>query len=508
MLDWKRIPETPTVPVPASHPFAQDLDLLGTRSVHQLLDVSASAEGSRLLEDWLTEPIPDPALVDNRQQAVRELVGLSRFRDKFLLALRLHSEGRLEGKKLRKWLQSDTEFTRLRTDLSIASLLVFFNYLLIIGYLVGWFRLPYWEFSLLVYFAFHLSCARRVWPLLNAAVSIDDQLSSLARVVRFLEKYPCQGHPHLARLCSVFQNLDARPSRYLHRVKLLTVLAGLRMNPILGMALNLLVPWDFLAVYFIARSKEQLKEHVPAWLDRCSELEALASLANFGYLNPDYCFPTLKELSEGERKLEACHLGHPLIERQTRVSNDFSLGTDQVVVLTGSNMSGKSTFIKSLGVNLALAQAGAPVCASRLSANPFRLFACIRLVDSVQDHVSTFYAEVRRLRQLLEALQQPHTFPLFFLIDEIFRGTNNRERLLGSKSFLEALLGKNGAGVITTHDLELAVSADRMEGVRNYHFREEIVDDRMVFDYHLREGICPTTNALKIMRMEGLPTPE
>jgi DNA mismatch repair ATPase MutS len=157
---------------------------------------------------------------------------------------------------------------------------------------------------------------------------------------------------------------------------------------------------------------------------------------------------------------------------------------------------------------LALAQAGGPVCASRLAVAPYRIFACIRLVDSVQDHVSTFYAEVRRLRQLLNALGQPSPFPLFFLIDEIFRGTNNRERLLGSKAFLEALLGKNGTGVITTHDLDLAHSADQLAGVRNHHFREEIVGDRMVFDYGLRDGICPTTNALKIMRMEGLPVPE
>jgi len=504
-LDWNVIPAGSLAAEPVSHPFSNDLDLVGPRSVHQLLNIAVSAEGSRLLRRWLTVPEPDPALIRRRQRTIKELVPLSRFRDKLLLALRVQSEARLDGEKLRNWLQSHSQPVPPGIML-VAAVLVAANYLLAAGSLADWLTLPYWEISLAAYFAFYLSRSRQLWPVLNSAVSVDDQLSSLGRVLAFLETYPCGRHDRLADLCAFFKDPESRPSGQIRRVKILTLLAGLRMNPILGVVLNLLLPWDFLVVHLLAARKKDLTVLVPLWLDRCSELEALLSLANLGYLNPDFVFPDINAKKEPE--FEAVQIGHPLIERGTRVTNDFFLQGAQVIVLTGSNMSGKSTFIKTLGVNLALAQAGAPVCASHLSVTPYRIFACIRLVDSVQDHISTFYAEVRRLRDLLDALRQPSAYPLFFLIDEIFRGTNNRERLLGSRAFLEALLGTNGIGVVTTHDLDLAHSADRLGGVQNYHFREEIVGDRMVFDYRLREGICPTTNALKIMRMEGLPVPE
>ena len=199
-------------------------------------------------------------------------------------------------------------------------------------------------------------------------------------------------------------------------------------------------------------------------------------------------------------------LGHPLIPADEKVCNDFSLmqqGT--LVIITGSNMAGKSSFLRTLGVNLALAYAGGPVNADHLETGLFRLFSTIRVSDSVTDGFSYFYAEVRRLKALLDALEAEHPYPLFFLIDEIFKGTNNRERLIGSRAYIRALVGRNGMGLISTHDLELVQLADEIPQVRNAHFREEVVDGRMVFDYRLRPGPCPTTNALKIMQLEGLP---
>ena len=174
-------------------------------------------------------------------------------------------------------------------------------------------------------------------------------------------------------------------------------------------------------------------------------------------------------------------------------------------MLTGSNMSGKSTFLRTLGVNLCLAFAGSPVNAACLRTVPFRLFTCINVSDSVTDGMSYFYAEVRRLKALLQALQEEHPYPLFLLIDEIFRGTNNRERLIGSRAYVQALTGDNGVGMISTHDLELVSLVNEVAGIRHCHFREEVQDGRMVFDYQLRPGPCPTTNALKIMQLEGLP---
>ena len=168
-------------------------------------------------------------------------------------------------------------------------------------------------------------------------------------------------------------------------------------------------------------------------------------------------------------------------------------------------MAGKSTFLRTVGVNLILAYAGGPVDATALTTTLFRPYTCIKVSDSVTGGISYFYAEVQRLRALLDALDADEPLPLFFLIDEIFRGTNNRERLQGSRAYIRSLVGKAGVGLISTHDLELVKLSGEFDAVNNYHFRDDVRDGRMVFDYLLRPGPCPTTNALKIMALEGLP---
>jgi len=195
-----------------------------------------------------------------------------------------------------------------------------------------------------------------------------------------------------------------------------------------------------------------------------------------------------------------------LIPCDRKVSNDFELGRDKrIAIITGSNMAGKSTFLRTLGINLALAYAGGPVSASYLCASFFRVFACIRVSDSLADGLSYFYAEVKRLKAILDSVRNHPDEVHFVLIDEIFRGTNNRERRIGSQSYIRALAELPVIGSIATHDLELIKLAEEIPAVANYHFREEIVDGRMVFDYRIHIGPCPTTNALKIMEIEGLP---
>jgi DNA mismatch repair ATPase MutS len=213
-----------------------------------------------------------------------------------------------------------------------------------------------------------------------------------------------------------------------------------------------------------------------------------------------------EQFGQQRAMFEGVALGHPLIPVEKKVTNSFTLNErGEIVIITGSNMAGKSTFLRTLGINLCLAYAGGPVNAERLQLSLFRLFTCIRVTDSVTEGYSYFYAEVRRLRALLSAVALPDQPPLFFLVDEIFKGTNNRERLIGSRSFVKALVGRNCVGLISTHDLDLVKLADDVAQVRNNHFREDVMDGQMVFDYVLREGPCPTTNALKIMEMEGLP---
>jgi DNA mismatch repair ATPase MutS len=201
-------------------------------------------------------------------------------------------------------------------------------------------------------------------------------------------------------------------------------------------------------------------------------------------------------------------MGHPLISPEQKVRNDYRIDRlGEVHIITGSNMAGKSSFLRTAGINLCLAYAGGAVDALELQTSLFRLFTAIRVTDSVTDGISYFYAEVKRLKALLLELQRKDARPLFFLIDEIFRGTNNRERLIGSRAYIRALVGENGLGLIATHDLELVQLAQEMPQVSNFHFRDAIEDGRMVFDYLLRPGPSPTTNALKVMAEEGLPVP-
>jgi DNA mismatch repair ATPase MutS len=235
---------------------------------------------------------------------------------------------------------------------------------------------------------------------------------------------------------------------------------------------------------------------LPIWLDTLHEIEALSSLANFAYLNPDYSYPEATATSAGsadpringiaQTGFKAEGLGHPLIPAGKRIHNNFSFDEhSRIALITGSNMAGKSSFLRTLGL--------------------FRVFACIRINDSLTDGFSLFYAEVKRLKMLLSAVESDSSFPVLFLIDEIFRGTNNIERFIGSREFVRALAKLPTIGAVATHDLELAKLAEENEAISNYHFREEVKNGQMIFDYTLRSGPCPTTNALKIMSMAGLP---
>ena len=250
--------------------------------------------------------------------------------------------------------------------------------------------------------------------------------------------------------------------------------------------------------------RKALITHLPPWLETYTQTEALIALANFAWLNPAYTFPTITP--DHSSLLETTGLGHPLLDHDARINNDFHIAqVGTVNLITGSNMAGKSTFLRSVGINLALAFAGTTTCTQTLTTRPLRLFSVIKVTDSVADGFSYFYAEVRRLRQLLDALQDEDPTPVLYFIDEIFRGTNNRERLQGSQALIREIATHSAIGIISTHDLELVKLESEIQHFHNYHFREEIIDGKMAFDYALREGPCPTTNALRIMELEGLP---
>ena len=504
-LDWERIPPAPALHEPRSS-LDVDLDLTGPRSLHQLINLSISQEGSQRLADWLTHPDADLTSIENRQKIVRELSGMVRFRDRMLLDLRLVSGEILQGKQLLDWLSTPISARQLGWLLPVAVILTMTNGILFWLNMLGYIP-AYWPFTLAIYAVFYLTNGNNLSEFLSAIVDLDRELEKFSRILRHLETYPLSHQPHTASLCKIFRQPDELPSVELKRIKWVTAAVGLRMNPVLGFLINLALPWDFAIALLASRLRQRAARYLPAWLETWYQLEALISLANLAYLNPEYTFPDIS--TSLNSILHGIGIGHPLIPREQKVCNDITLPEPgQVIIITGSNMAGKSTFIKTVGINLCLAYAGGPVDATLLQLQLFRLHTCMRITDSLSDGYSYFYAEVKCLKKLLEGLHQEDPRPLLYLVDEIYRGTNNRERLAGSRALVRALAGAPGVGLIATHDLELTALAADIPQVQNYHFRDQVQDGRLVFDYKLQPGPCTTSNALKIMGMEGLPTEE
>ena len=510
-LDWNQIPHgDPATLSSNGHPFESDLDITGERSLHRLLDCAVTKEGSERLKSWLLSARPDAQGIQQRQALVHELKGHSVFRDKLQLlsaVARINTgqsrrQSPWNSSKLVEWIERSHPKGSLLPTVVFLFILSTLNIALI---LLGSFKLipQVWPFMFLIYMGAMIMKQSRVATAWDDLQELEKTLTHFKVVFAYLESRKCQNTSGLAEICAPFVVEGKRPSTEMKRLGRLAAALGLRTNPILWFLVHLLMPWSFYFTYRLELVKAEIAQQLPRWLDAWYELEALNSLANFAYLNPHYEFPQL--IAEPDR-IAARGLGHPLLKPESKVCNDFDLDHDQrIVILTGSNMAGKSTFLRTIGVNLVLAYAGAPVNAERLQTSLFRIFTCIKVSDSVQDGLSYFYAEVKRLQALLAAAETDDTLPVLFLIDEIFRGTNSRERLIGSRSYIRRLAHGSSVGLVATHDLELIKLGDEIEGVVNQHFREEVRDGRMVFDYRLRSGPCPTTNALTIMRLEGLP---
>jgi Flp pilus assembly protein TadB len=521
-LHWEAIPDTPASlsqngrPAETDHPFANDLNLIGKRSLHQLMDTATSLGGSERLKAWLLNLVPDPEIIMQRQTLLREMLPLTRFRDRLALIGMLFKEENKQkeathafwnGERLLFWLEKGATPRSLLPTLILMSLLALVNILLLVASVMSILP-PYWILGLAIYATIYLLSYPLYKDLFRDTYIIGRSLDQFRSILLFLEKFPYPKSGHLAKVCEPLCQTQHKPSKYLKKIVWLTTTASLGDNQIWALLLNTLAPWNLFFTYILQGLKKELRGVLPGWLNSWYEVEALNSIANYAYLNPDTTIPKVftSLADENQPVFEAQDLGHPLLAIETRICNMYKVGKmGEVAIITGSNMAGKSTFLRTIGVNLCLAYAGAPVNATTLRTIPLRIFTCIQVSDSLADGISYFYAEVLRLKGLLEALKDDNPVPLCFLIDEIYRGTNNQERRTGSHALIRVLTKGNGIGVISTHDLELVNLADEDTHLKNYHFRDEVIDGRMVFDYLLHPGPCPTTNALKIMELEGLP---
>lgn len=503
LLDWQNIPVEKIFSQTDISPIEIDLDLTGTRSLHQLMDFSKSTEGSQLLRKLLIENPQNRNEIIQRQNLVNELLNLSHFRDKFLLTNSLSAKQDLDTDSLLNWLAGFEKTGQLKKMLIILGLMCATNFVFIMLAILG--IVPtFYLYTTFFYFVAYNFNSKLIKSFSSDAEIINDQLKKVIGVLSFVENYKFGIHKSLSDLCSPLSGKEKSPTKQLNKLNSVLSLLSMRTNPAIWMFFMLLCPIDYYLAYRIEVYKKGIVKNLPIWLDVWHKLEAFVSIANFAYINPDYSFPTIGE--ENKLKFTTKEMGHPLISHEKNVTNNFTIDNiGNISIITGSNMSGKSTFLRTVGINICLTFIGAPVYARYFSLSRVRLFTCIRISDSVIDGISYFYAEVKRLRELLDDINVPDEIPILFLIDEIFKGTNNIERLQGSRAIIKVLSTKNGSGLISTHDLELVKLAEEIPSIYNYHFREEVLDKVMLFDYKLKKGPCPTTNALKIMKANGLP---
>jgi len=484
-----------TIYAPASHPYAADLDILGSGSLLELLCTARTRGGERCLANWLLHGA-DPVTILARQEALADLRDRLDFREELAL-LGEETRSEITPETLTEWGEAPLALSS-KSLRAVAALLGAGGGLAAILWPVGLGYLP-----LIVMVV--LGQAFAVWlrkPVLRTLRDVDRAVRDLALLSALLGRLECEPF-HTPLLQALRFNLDTEglpPSTQIRRLQTLLDFLDLQRNIFFALiALVLLWPVQF--AFAIEAWRQQNGPRLTVWLRVVSELEALSALANYAYENPDNPFP---EIVEEETCFVAEGLGHPLLPEEQTIRNDIALGNrTQLFVVSGSNMSGKSTLLRAIGVNTVMALAGAPVRAKRLRLSPLQIGASLRTLDSLQGGVSRFYAEILRLNQIVDMAK--NSPPLLFLLDEILHGTNSHDRLIGAEAIARSLVRQGAIGLITTHDLALArIETESDLRAVNVHFEDQLLDGKMSFDYHLRPGVVAKSNALELMRAVGL----
>ncbi len=480
------------------HPYARDLDIFGKGSLFELLDVTVSPWGSRTLASWLSNPAT-LAEVRLRQEAVAELRPLLDLREK--VASEPGEENEIAApESLGAWASSPIVLTSSLARIAAIALGLAATILAVL-WLASMVERVWFLAALAATSAFAGHFRPRVSAVLSAAEGPTRDLSILASLLGILESQTFSS-PHLlalqSRLASQGETASARVRRLAQLIQYLDARRNQLFLPLAGLLL-----WGTQFAFAIEAWRRASGEDVPRWLEAVGELDALLALGSYGFENSEDVFPETRDTPDGAL-FEAVELGHPLIPLDRLVRNDVKLGGQlRVLIVSGSNMSGKSTLLRAVGVNAVLALAGAPVRARSLSLSGLRVGASIRTEDSLEEGISHFYAEILRLRQIMELTKRE--IPVLFLLDEILHGTNSHDRRIGAEAVVRGLVERGAIGLVTTHDLALSKLEETLAGrARNVHFEDHLEDGKIRFDYLMRDGVVKKSNALELMRGIGL----
>ncbi len=494
------------------HTFSYDLDLFGPRSLFQYLNRTGSDSGKDRLVSWFTDPTQDVETIQKRQRAARELGGKPEWSLNFQALMRGHRAQREEIQSLMDWLETPAQFGKqpVWTWLSVG-LPILLGLTLILWLVPDLEALrPVfggWHLSGWVPLAVFLAQLGIAGQNLKASNQQHQQVSRKSRLLAtyasLLEQLEQEQweSKHLRSLRQKLQTGGKPASVVISSLGEMVYRWDQRLNMIAGVLLNGTLTWDLRYLIKFEKWREAYRQEVAQWFEVIAEVDALLSLGRLTFNRPDLSWP---ELAEGEFFYHAEGLGHLLLDPAERVDNDVSLGKPgEFLVVTGANMAGKSTFLRSVGTSLVMAMAGAPVCARSLKMAPIPLISSVRAADSLADHESYFYAELKQLKRIIDQLQV--VGPSFVIVDEMLRGTNSRDKQTGSRRFIEQLIRLRGVGLVATHDLSLGTLADEYpDFVRNKRFEVDITDEQLTFDYLLRDGISQNLNATFLMQQMGI----
>ncbi len=481
-----------------NHVFADDLDLFGRGSLFELLSTARTRMGERLLAGWLLTP-GEPKEVAARQESIQELRPGVDLREEIAL-MGEDLRAALDDRRLGAW-GTEPAVVFFPGARWIALALAIAAVASLITAVSDWTSFRPFLFVVLAELIFMMVTNKATGQVAESVGTPAHELRLIALLLERLEREPFTS-PGLAGLRSRLLVAGGTPAtRQIRRLVTLVDRLDWARNLFFRLPAAALV-WMPQFAIAIEKWRVRYGPHVAGWVDAIGEFEAMSSLACFAYERPDAVFPELADSSE--RFYDAAGLAHPLIPAAEAIANDVKLGGDtRLWIISGSNMSGKSTLLRAVGLSVVLAWAGAPVTAARLRLSRLRLGASMRTSDSVTDHRSRFYAEISRLKDVVDLARSGQ--PLLFLLDELLSGTNSHDRRLGAQALLFGLIERDAIGLATTHDLALAEIAEQLKGrALNVHFEDHLEGGEIRFDYHLRPGVVARGNALELMRAVGL----
>jgi MutS domain V len=492
---WTGLGETGERFLDAHHPYAADLDLFGRGSLFELLSAARTRIGEETLAGWLLKPSPLPSILE-RQEAIAELRTLLDFREDLVIAGEDARTG-VRPSELKAWAESPSQLRSVLLRVAVPALVASAVASAAAWYVWG----TLWPLVavLAIEKAVIYSLRKQLDEILHKSERAFEDLDLLSALVARVESEPLRP-PLLKSLRETFFSNSKPASLAIDRLRRITDRIQSRHN----MFLRIFDVPLMISVRVALAAEAWRRDHgtrIRQWLTSVGETEALVSLATYSYERPTDPFP---EFVAGPACFAGERLGHPLISEAVCVRNNVKIGTSPAVLLiSGSNMSGKSTLLRSVGVNVVLAMAGAPVRAQSVQLTPLQTGASIRVNDSLQEGSSRFYAEITRLRQIFDLTASE--FPVLFLLDEVLQGTNSNDRRVGTEGIVGGFLKRGAIGLLSTHDLALTEIGGGMPGaLQNVHFQDELKDGRMSFDYVLRPGVVAKSNGLELMRSIGL----